>query len=95
LVIKTLSNLRRFHISPWSDVRSIREETKDAFVYEVHDHPGKVFFGMNKDDMKKSIKKLVDAAKGSIFDLNLSDIHNINKNPKALVEWAEAAQEVI
>lgn len=94
-VIKTLSNLRRFHISPWSDVKSIREETKDAFVYEVHDHPGKVFFGMSKDDMKRSIKKLVDAAKGSIFDLNLSDIHNVNGNPNVLKEWAEAAQEVM
>ncbi|MEI6846364.1 MAG: hypothetical protein WCK36_04875, partial [Candidatus Firestonebacteria bacterium] len=92
--IKTLSNLRRFHISPWSDIKTIREATGDAFVYEVHDHPGKVFFGMSKDDMKGSIKKLVEAAQGSIFDLNLSDIHNLNGNPLCLRDWAEAAQEV-
>ena len=94
-IIKNLSNLRRFHISPWSDIKAIREETEDAFVYEIHDHPGKVFFGMNKEDMKKSIKKLVDDAKGSIFDLNISDIHNLNGNPMLLRDWAEAAQEVV
>ena len=94
-VIKTLPNLRRFHISPWSSVRAIREETQDKFVYEVHDHPGKVFFGMTKEDMKKAIKELTDEAKGSVFELNISDIHNINGNPLLLRDWAEAAQETV
>jgi len=94
-IIKKLPNLRRFHISPWSDIMAIREETEDSFVYEIHDHPGKVFFGMNKKDMKASIKKLVDAAKGAIFDLNLSDIHSVNGNPMLLKDWAEAAQEAV
>ena len=94
-VIKTLPNLRRFHISPWSSVKAIRKETRDAFVYEIHDHPGKVFFGMNKEDMKKAVKTLVEDAEGSIFDLNLSDIHSVNKDPMLLRMWAEVAQEVV
>jgi len=94
-IIKELPNLRRLHISPWSSIKSVREETKDAFVYEVHDHPGKVFFGMKKEDMKKALLTLVEDAGGSVFDLNLSDIHSVNKEPLLLKMWAEAAQEAV
>ncbi|MFH1824521.1 MAG: hypothetical protein ABH873_04775 [Candidatus Firestonebacteria bacterium] len=93
--ISTLPNLRRFHVSPWSSVKVAQEKFKESVVLEIHTHPGKVFFGFTKEDMKSDIKKLVEEAKGSIFDLNLSDIHSVNNNPKLLTMWAEAAQEIV
>ncbi len=45
--------------------------------------------------MKSEIKQLVDEAEGVPIDLNLSDIHSINNDPKNLTMWAETAQEVV
>ena len=95
IIIRNLPNLRRFHISPWSSIRAVREATKDSFIYEVHDHPGRVFFGRNKEDMKKEIKTLIADAGGCNFDLNLSDIHSVNKDPRLLKMWSEAAREAV
>jgi len=93
-IISTLPNLRRFHVSPWSTVKVAAEKFGDKVVLETHAHPGKVFFGYTKDDMKKEVQAIVDTAGTTNIDINLSDIHSINNNPQLLIQWAEAAQEV-
>jgi hypothetical protein len=44
--------------------------------------------------MKQEIQRLVSAAEGVPLDMNLSDIHSVNGDPRLLTRWAEAAQEV-
>jgi len=44
--------------------------------------------------MKEEVQRLVRAAEGLPLDLNLSDIHSVNGDPRLLTQWAEAAQEV-
>ncbi len=94
-ILATLPNLRRQHVSPWSSVKTAVEKFKGSVVLEIHSHPGKVFFGFSKEDMKTEIKGLVEQAEGVPFDLNLSDIHTVNGNPKLLAIWTEAAKEVL
>ncbi len=93
-VLSTLPNLRRLHVSPWSSLKKASEKFEGKVVLEVHAHPGKVFFGYTRDDMRLEIEKLVGEAGGASMDLNLSDIHSVNGNPDLLREWAEVAQEV-
>lgn len=93
-IIATLPNLRRFHVSPWSSVETAKEKFQGKVILEVHAHPGKVFFGFSREDMHSDIKRLIDAAEGVPIDLNLSDIHSFNGNPKLLTTWAEEIQKV-
>jgi hypothetical protein len=93
-VIATLPNLRRHHVSPWSSVQLAAEHYRGAVVLEVHAHPGKVFFGATREDLRRELQGLVRAAAGHPMNLNLSDIHSLNGNPDTLRVWAEEAQRV-
>jgi hypothetical protein len=93
-VLATLPNLRRFHVSPWSSAEAAREKFQGRVVLEVHAHPGRVFFSYSRREMKQEIDRLLRAAEGVPLDINLSDIHSVNGDPRLLTQWAEAAQEV-
>jgi hypothetical protein len=92
-VLATLPHLRRFHVSPWSSVPAARDRFRGSAILEVHAHPGKVFFTMSPDDMRRDVRSLLDATQGVPLDLNLSDINSINGNPATLTTWAAIAQE--
>jgi hypothetical protein len=92
-IIARLPNLRRFHVSPWSSVAAAVRTFGSSVVLEVHAHPGEVFFGASRADMRRSLDRLVDEAEGARIDLNLSDIHSVNGRPELLGVWADEARE--
>ena len=94
-VLATLPNLRRFHVSPWSSVEAARDKFRGTVVREVHAHPGRVFFGYSSREMKQEVQRLVRTAEGVPLDINLSDIHSVNGDPRLLTLWARAAQEAV
>ena len=94
-ILKTLPNLRRVHVSPWSNTAAAAEAFKKNAVLEIHSHPGKVFFGFSKEDMMNEILAKIGPAKGLHFDINLSDIHSVNSDQLLLKKWAEAAKEAM
>lgn len=91
--IARIPTLRRFHVSPWSSVEKAVQTFADRVVLEVHAHPGTVFFGDSRADMRRSLERLLTEGDGARIDLNLSDIHNVNGRPEALKVWAEEARE--
>jgi len=95
--IKNLPNLRRFHISPWSDARSITQELGDKFIYEVHVHPANHLFAFSSSEIAADIKRLCRECvdNGAVFDLNLSDLETIHNDPSKLINWAKIAREAI
>ena len=94
-VLATLPYLRRFHVSPWSSVRAAVSRFRGSVVLEVHAHPGKVFFGSTREDMREEIEGLLAEAEGHPMDLNLSDIHSVGGDPGLLTAWAEEAQAAV
>lgn len=95
-IIAELPNLRRFHVSPWSSVSLAADKFRDRnVILEVHSHPGKVFFAQTGGEIKADLAELVRQAEGMPFDLNLSDIHNINNDPSKLGLWAGIATEAV
>ncbi len=86
-------NLRRFHVSPWSSLPRAVEVFGGKVVLEVHDHPGKVFFGATKDEIRAGVRRLVKESQGHPMDLNISDIHSFGGRPELLTLWAQIARE--
>lgn len=91
-----MPNLRRFHISPWSNLEKILDKLQKQFVYEIHVHPlNHLFVFDNKqimDDLKK-IKRII-IEKGVTADINIADIETVNHNPKKLIEWAKISRDI-
>lgn len=92
-IIARIPNLRRFHVSPWSSVAAAVRTFGGSVVLEVHANPAEVFFGDGRAEMRRRLDLLVARAEGAPLDLNLSDIHSVNKRPDLLRVWAEEARE--
>jgi hypothetical protein len=93
-VIKTLPNLRLFHISPWTPAAPVIAELGQGFAYEVHSHPTNVVFGEGRDDIKAELKRMQAAAQGTSHTLTLADIETFGGRFDRIAYWADAAQDV-
>ncbi|MBC8230327.1 hypothetical protein H8E77_12335 [bacterium] len=93
-IIRNLPNLRRYHVSPWTNIELAREKLQDKFVLEVHAHSSNVAMAYTRKEMREELKHYIDVAGDVNIDLNLSDIHSINGRPDVLREWSEVAQEL-
>jgi len=96
-IISHLSNLRRFHISPWSDIDSILDELGKELVYETHVHPANHLFLHDDEGIQQDIRELALKCKdrGVTADINLSDIETIHGDPGKLIKWARLAREAV
>ncbi len=94
-IIKELPNLRRCHVSPWSNLDIAVEVLKGEVVMEVHSHPSHVFFSWGEDETRKNIRDLIKRGNGLPMDLNLSDVHTVNNKPEMLATWSRIAQEEV
>ncbi|MDP6667292.1 MAG: uroporphyrinogen decarboxylase family protein [Dehalococcoidia bacterium] len=92
-IIRKLPNLRRFHISPWTDVEAAVDELGRDFVMEVVGHPDTLHV-QTETEMRDWLERTMEIAGDSIFDLNLGEIETVFGDPSVLRRWAEIAQDV-
>ena len=93
-IIATLPNLRRQHVSAWSSVALAAQKYQGSVILEVTTHPNLVALGASRDEMKREMGKLVNAADGHPMNLSITDVQNLGDDPAHLRWWAQAAQEV-
>ena len=93
-IIRQLPNLRRFHVSPWTDLRLAAEKLGDSMVLETHVNPATTTLSLNRDQMRREIAAIVEVAGDLVIDINLSDVQTVGGDPKILTAWAEIAQEL-
>lgn len=92
-IIRQLSNLRRFHISPWTNLKVAAEELERDFVMEVVGHPDTLHV-QTEQEMRDWLVETMEVAGDNILDLNLGEIETTFGNPEVLTTWAGIAQEV-
>jgi len=92
-IIKQLSNLRRFHISPWTNLKVAADELERDFVMEVVGHPDTLHV-QTEQEMRDWLTQTMDIAGDNILDLNLGEIETTFDNPAVLTTWSEIAQDV-
>jgi len=91
--IKTLPNLRLFHISPWTPAQPVISEMGGGFAYEMHSHPTNVVFGESRAEIKSELRRMEAAARGTSHVLTLADIETFAGRFERVAYWADAAQE--
>jgi hypothetical protein len=93
-IIKNLPNLRRFHVSPWTDLESAVEQLGNDFVLELHMSYADVLYVMTPDQIRQRLTEMLEVAGACIVDINMGDIETVEGNPDVLTNWARIAQEV-
>ncbi len=93
-IIRNLPNLRRIHISPWTDLENAVDQLGLDFVLETHGHPAETVLVHTPEQMRASLERIVSIAGDSVIDINLSDIETVKGDPSVLTTWARIAQEV-
>ncbi len=94
-IIRCLPNLRLFHVSPWTSVRSIVEKLGASCALEVHSHPTNVLFAWTKKQIRNDLKRLHEQAEPSPHTLKLCDVETVPDRGEKLRIWAELAREVV
>jgi len=93
-VIKNMPNLRRFHVSPWSNFEVLGPEIGTDFVIEKHVHPTNNLLIFDEAQMRAELEQAMEIGRDLIMDINLSDIHTVGHDPERVARWARVAQEV-
>lgn len=94
-IIRTLPGLRRFHVSPWTNLAVAVEKLGNEVVLEAHVNPGKTLMVDDPAEMRKDLQRIVDTTQGVAVDINLSDIQTVRHDPTLLTTWASIAQDVV
>lgn len=92
--IKTLPNLRLFHVSPWTPIEPVLAEMGTAFAYEVHSHPTNVLFGDGVEGIRSELERLEERARGTSHILTLADVETFAGRFDRVAYWAETAREI-
>ena len=92
-IIAALPNLRRFHISPWTDLGAAARKLGRRFIIEKHVHSPNVLFAFTPEEMRRELRRALETAGDLLMEIHLSDITTIEGEPERLRRWATVAQE--
>ena len=93
-IIRQLPNLRRFHISPWTDLEAAVDQLGRDFVLETHIAYADVLYTHTPSQMRSALERIMDIAGDCVIDINLGDVETVRGDPSVLTTWARIAQEV-
>ncbi|MBI4219345.1 MAG: hypothetical protein HY682_04305 [Chloroflexi bacterium] len=93
-IIRHLPNLRRFHMSAWTDLEVAVGQLGRDFVLEIANHP-ETLAVQSATQMRKDVERIMEVAGDCIIDINLGEIETVFGNPSVLSTWARVAQEVV
>ena len=93
-IIRKLPNLRRFHISAWTDLEAAAEQLSRDFVLETHIAYADVLYTHTPAQMRAALERIMDIAGDCAIDINLGDVETVRGDPSVLTNWARLAQEV-
>ncbi|MAF53768.1 MAG: hypothetical protein FI707_10225 [SAR202 cluster bacterium] len=93
-IIRRLPNLRRFHISAWTDLETAVDQLGRDFVLETHIAYADVLYTHTRSQMRSALERIMDVAGDCVIDINLGDVETVRGDPSVLTNWARIAQEV-
>ncbi len=93
-IIRQLPGLRRFHVSPWTDLESAVKQLGREFVLETHvSYADVLYLQKTPEKMREGVERIMKIAGDCILDVNVGDIETVGGDPGILTRWAQAAQE--
>ncbi|MFI3324726.1 MAG: hypothetical protein R3Y35_00970 [Clostridia bacterium] len=97
-IIKSLSNLRRIAVTPFSDAKKCAEQIGKDYVASWRPNPSSAIAqGINEDFIRKDMRKHFDifTANNCVFDITLKDVETQSGNPNAIKIWTDIVRDEI
>ena len=92
-IIARLPNLRRFHVSPWTDLAVAARKLGRRFIIEKHVHSPNVLFAFTPGEVREELRQALDVGRDLVMEIHLSDITTVEGDRERLIRWAAIAQE--
>lgn len=94
--VKTIPRLRRVSLSPWADIKKMREYLGSNYIMSIKPSPTPLASeNMNEDEVRNEIAKDLDDSMGGNVELIMKDNHTLGNNPENATRWCEIAREEI
>jgi hypothetical protein len=95
-VIRSLPNLRRVSVSPWSDQQVMARNLQRNYVYNRKPNPAHVSMDAWDEGLLVSeFEKTKAAAGGLNLELVLKDVHTVARQPWRLKRWTDLAKRTL
>lgn len=95
--LKTIPNLRKVGVSPWSNVNSCAEQLGSDYVFARKPNPAMVAGTIDKQAIEREITETIEAChkNNCAYEFVLKDISTVGNKPANLIEWNQITQSVI
>ncbi|MFO7635919.1 MAG: hypothetical protein R6W96_01260 [Clostridia bacterium] len=94
--IRTIPNLRRISVSPWSDQATMAENLGKSYVFSRKPNPAMISTqGWDEELMAKDIQETLFHAKGLHVEFIMKDVHTILHDAGRLRRWVEIVREQV
>jgi hypothetical protein len=94
-ILRQLPRLRRVSVSPWTDIRVAAETLQDRYIYSWKPNPTAMVVTFDPDLIRRSVREVLDVARGCHVEMILKDTHTCEGRPERLAAWVDIAQEEI
>ena len=93
-LVKTIPNLRRVSVSPWSDVEVMAQNLQDKYIFSMKPNPA-MLAGENFDEdfIRQDLRTKLEQAKGCRVEIIMKDNHTIGGDPTRVKRWSRIARE--
>lgn len=93
--VLAIPNIRRVSVAPWANVRSMKEQIGMKAVFSCKPNPSYVTNGWNESFLRDYTIQLLEAGKGTPFEIILKDTHTIQNDPHRFRQWTDLCRECI
>jgi hypothetical protein len=96
-LLKTIPNLRKIGVSPWTDPESCAEQIGGAYVYAHKPNPAHVSGTFAEDAVRAEITRIIKTcqANGCPYEFVLKDISTVTYKPGNMIAWVDTVMGVI
>jgi hypothetical protein len=96
-LLKTIPNLRKIGISPWTDPESCAEQIGPSYVYAHKPNPAHVSGTFAEDAVRAEITRIIETCRKNNcpYEFVLKDISTVTYKPQNLIAWVKTVGEVI
>jgi hypothetical protein len=96
-LLKTVPNMRKIGVSPWTSAESCAEQIGGAYVYAHKPNPAHVSGTFAEEAVRAEIKRIIETCKanGCPYEFVLKDISTVTYKPQNLIDWVNTVMEVI
>ena len=96
-LLKSIPNLRKIGVSPWTNAERCAEQIGSDYVYAYKPNPAHVSGTFAEDAVRAEITRIIKTCQehGCAYELVLKDISTVTYKPQNLIDWVKTVEETI